>query len=191
LLRGLCMDCGRPREASGSASYCSPCRTRRAAANNEHSRATRLSAVYHYSGQNPRCACCGEAGLAFLTLDHVNNDGAEHRRRHKGHQGTYRQLKADGYPPGIQVLCYNCNMARSAYGSCPHRWPVEPERESGGPTARPGRSTRSSPSASSPPDAASPLKVCRRCGETKPAERVLRQPPDPERPGVVVRRLRA
>jgi hypothetical protein len=27
-----------------------------------------------------RCACCGEFERDFLTLDHVNNDGAEHRR---------------------------------------------------------------------------------------------------------------
>ena len=25
------------------------------------------------------CSCCGETEPAFLTIDHVNNDGAEHR----------------------------------------------------------------------------------------------------------------
>jgi hypothetical protein len=27
-----------------------------------------------------RCACCGEAEPLFLSLDHVNNDGAAHRK---------------------------------------------------------------------------------------------------------------
>lgn len=34
--------------------------------------------VFDHYGE--RCACCGETERLFLTLDHVNNDGAEHRR---------------------------------------------------------------------------------------------------------------
>ena len=26
------------------------------------------------------CACCGESELAFLSIDHINDNGAEHRR---------------------------------------------------------------------------------------------------------------
>lgn len=74
-----------------------------------------------------RCICCGEQELAFLTLDHVDNDGAEHRRllRAQGSAGVgfYSYLRARGYPnkPRLQVLCYNCNCGKRANnGICPH-----------------------------------------------------------------------
>lgn len=66
-----------------------------------------------------RCACCGETELVFLTLDHVNNDGATHRRR-LGHTTPYSHLRRMGYPPGFQVLCFNCNFAKQ-FGPCPHK----------------------------------------------------------------------
>jgi len=63
------------------------------------------------------CACCGETKRHFLTIDHINNDGAEHRRK-VGH--TYSWLKKNNFPPGFQVLCYNCNCSKGFYGQCPH-----------------------------------------------------------------------
>jgi hypothetical protein len=73
-----------------------------------------------YGGEAPACACCGEQGAAFLTLDHVNNGGNAHRRQ-KGNQGVYHELRRAGYPAGFQVLCFNCNVARRFYGHCPHQ----------------------------------------------------------------------
>lgn len=72
------------------------------------------------------CACCGEKRLEFLTIDHVNNDGAAHRRklfgesRQIGGARFYRVLKRQGFPVGFRVLCFNCNIARGFYGQCPH-----------------------------------------------------------------------
>ena len=68
------------------------------------------------------CACCRETRLPFLTVEHKNGDGAEHRRRTRGHGGiaTYLDLKRMGFPQGpYEVLCFNCNHARY-YGGCPH-----------------------------------------------------------------------
>ena len=79
----------------------------------------RAETLFAYSGAQPRCACCGEQRLAFLTLDHVNNGGRAHRRQ-KGNQGVYHELRRAGYPPGFRVLCFNCNLARGSYGSWPH-----------------------------------------------------------------------
>lgn len=67
------------------------------------------------------CACCGETNPNFLTLDHVKNDGSRHRESF-----TCQQAMADarrqGYPVhNYQLLCFNCNMAREAYGECPHK----------------------------------------------------------------------
>jgi len=68
----------------------------------------------HYSNGVARCAHCRGEDLVVLCLDHVNDDGAYHRRTlgiHGGYE-TYRRLKRDGFPEGYQVLCYNCNMRK-------------------------------------------------------------------------------
>ena len=69
--------------------------------------------IARYGGQ---CACCGEASLCFLTIDHVHNDGNEHRGSQGRMKGAsiYRWLKTEGFPQDgrFQVLCYNCNCAK-------------------------------------------------------------------------------
>lgn len=81
---------------------------------------TRRAALQAYGG---RCACCGEANVRFLTIDHINSDGAEHKRQTNGKsQKIARWLKANNYPEGFQVLCYNCNCGRAMNdGICPHK----------------------------------------------------------------------
>lgn len=79
----------------------------------------------HYSNGKNCCACCGESQFEFLTLDHVNEDGA--KKRGKTRQGGviyYRKLVRENYPDGYQILCYNCNCSRSLRsknGICPHQ----------------------------------------------------------------------
>lgn len=70
-----------------------------------------------------RCVCCGERELTFLTLDHVNNDGSDHRKWLKANSKDLTQWIVDNdFPDTIQVLCYNCNLGRSLNGGvCPHR----------------------------------------------------------------------
>ncbi|MFA5706889.1 MAG: HNH endonuclease [Candidatus Neomarinimicrobiota bacterium] len=67
-----------------------------------------------------KCACCGETEWKFLSLDHVDNDGAEHRRK-IGQSRIYEWAEDNGYPDNLQLLCYNCNMAKAFYGKCPHQ----------------------------------------------------------------------
>jgi hypothetical protein len=86
-------------------------------------RKAKIDACNAYGG--PICACCGEHRIEFLTLDHINNDGAEHRRQlfgtaKIGGPRLYRALQKLGYPPGLRVLCFNCNCARGFCGYCPH-----------------------------------------------------------------------
>jgi hypothetical protein len=70
------------------------------------------------------CACCGENTPQFLGVDHVHNDGAEHRRELGGATGGkfYAWLKRNGFPRDgrFQLLCHNCNLAKALYGECPH-----------------------------------------------------------------------
>ena len=78
----------------------------------------RTEAIAAYGG---RCACCGESEPAFLTFDHVNDDGSAHRRE-IGHDGKMICIwaKKNGYPKSLQLLCCNCNNAK-ARGGCPHK----------------------------------------------------------------------
>jgi hypothetical protein len=68
-----------------------------------------------------KCSCCGETEKLFLTIDHVNNDGAEMRKN--GHKDrVYKYLIDNDYPQGFQVLCMNCNFGKHRNGGvCPHR----------------------------------------------------------------------
>jgi hypothetical protein len=72
-----------------------------------------------------KCTCCGESEFIFLAIDHINGNGAQHRReiRGKGNSGAgyhmYAWLKRNNYPEGFQILCHNCNWAKSR-GGCPH-----------------------------------------------------------------------
>ncbi len=77
----------------------------------------RVEAIEKYGG---RCVCCGEDEYKFLTIDHINNDGAEHRKKVPISYLT-EWLKRNKYPSGFQLLCYNCNMAKGHYGTCPHK----------------------------------------------------------------------
>ncbi len=99
----------------------------------------KFEVLSHYARGPPKCACCGESLIEFLTLNHVNGDGATHRRsltipgamkNRRGKIGSgqtgghrfYSWLKQMGYPSDIElnVLCWNCNAAIGFFKICPH-----------------------------------------------------------------------
>ena len=70
------------------------------------------------------CRCCGEKHPAFLTLDHVNGNGAAHRRKvGSGGSKLYRWIIRHKFPKQMfRVLCWNCNVGRQLNGGiCPHK----------------------------------------------------------------------
>jgi hypothetical protein len=69
------------------------------------------------------CRCCGETEEAFLTIDHINNDGAQHSKRHNPDRNrrSYKWYVKEGFPSDLQTLCWNCNSAKRKYGECPHK----------------------------------------------------------------------
>ncbi len=73
-----------------------------------------------------KCACCGESTFEFLTMDHINNNGAQHRKEIKT-SNIYAWLRRTGYTAeGFRVLCWNCNCSRGFLGFCPHKGrPIE------------------------------------------------------------------
>jgi hypothetical protein len=114
----MCVYCGKKPAADGII-HCATCREYVRAKGKLSYRRLRDIVFAAYGGA--KCACCGEAEIAFLQIDHVNGDGAEHRRVLKSSSKIYRWLKVNGFPPGFQVLCANCNHAKGRYGVCPHQ----------------------------------------------------------------------
>lgn len=77
------------------------------------------------------CACCGESRIAFLQIDHINNDGSAHRRRlgmkveggmrAGGYQRRFYFEIIGGKKDGLQLMCANCNWGKARNGGiCPH-----------------------------------------------------------------------
>lgn len=84
-------------------------------ATTKSNRKIRLEVLEHYG---KICKCCGVTNYEFLTLHHVNNDGATHRKEIGAH--IYRWAKKNGFPNSLEVNCMNCNWAKGKYGYCPH-----------------------------------------------------------------------
>ncbi len=124
---GICVSCGkRPISKPQSESFCSDCLAYRRANDRKYRSKVRDALFDIYGGRI--CSCCGETEDKFLSFDHVQEDGAEHRRllgREGASNGTltslYRDLRKAGFPPVLQVLCHNCNMGKHLNGgTCPH-----------------------------------------------------------------------
>lgn len=84
--------------------------------NREYFRRIRKETIQHYGN---KCVCCGETQYEFLSFDHINGAGKQHRKL----TGTSLSmwLRRNNYPAGFQVLCHNCNQAKGWWGMCPHK----------------------------------------------------------------------
>jgi hypothetical protein len=82
----------------------------------------KLLVLRHYGSE---CYCCGESDDRFLTLDHIDGNGKEHRtqvKRQSSGSYFYRWVRDQGFPPLFQVACFNCNVGRHWNGGvCPHQ----------------------------------------------------------------------
>lgn len=86
----------------------------------------KIAALKAYGGGEIKCACCGETGIDFLCLDHIDNNGSQERREKNYGLGTsfLKWLKVHKYPKNLrlQTLCFNCNMSkRINKGICIHK----------------------------------------------------------------------
>ena len=78
--------------------------------NTEWRKSVRLETLRHYSEGDPLCQICGERNITFLTIDHIEGGGSEHRRKiTRGGYATYIWLRQHKFPEGFRVLCFNCN----------------------------------------------------------------------------------
>lgn len=117
---GLCRSCERPR---GRGALCDTHAERARAQVREKAARYWDLVITHYGG----CVCCGEETKEFLTIDHVNGNGQEHRKEIGGGGATLaRWLVENDFPEDLRLLCFNCNLGRERNGGvCPH------ERERG------------------------------------------------------------
>ncbi len=129
----ICLRCGADiMPMNANQKFCSPCKPLAAQelgrANDKAYRQRFRDKVWHlvfghYSSGSFACACCGESEPDFLTLDHINNDGGRQRKMTDigGGNRFYYWLLRNGFPPGIQVYCSNCNSSKGKHGECVHK----------------------------------------------------------------------
>lgn len=74
----------------------------------------------------PRCACCEENRIEFLTLDHIGGKGLKVGKGNNKAFKTVLQLELwlikNNFPEGYRCLCYNCNCSLGHFGYCPHEF---------------------------------------------------------------------
>jgi hypothetical protein len=95
--------------------------------NKELREKARFEVLTHYGGNPPRCACCGEENIKFLTIDHTKNNGYAHRKLiGEGSLRMYLWIIKNKFPKEFQILCFNCNLGRGVNkGICPHKEKVK------------------------------------------------------------------
>jgi 5-methylcytosine-specific restriction endonuclease McrA len=82
----------------------------------EKARILKKAQVFSHYGS--KCACCGMTDVRFLTVDHIANGKGNPALREVG--DIYTHLIKHNFPSNFQILCWNCNCAKGAYGRCPH-----------------------------------------------------------------------
>lgn len=85
----------------------------------------KLIVMNHYSNNDPKCANCGIDALSVLCIDHIYNDGADHKRKLNkngkkqiGNTDLLRDIIKNNFPPRYQVLCFNCNYHKEFLRKC-------------------------------------------------------------------------
>lgn len=72
----------------------------------------------HYGEGKLICVQCGYSDSRALSLDHINNNGAEERKKLFGRKQPnprfWEILIKLGYPEGYQTLCMNCQFIKEA-----------------------------------------------------------------------------
>lgn len=122
-----------PRHSTGYRSMCRNCEN---ATRKRPKHQPRPATLIRYKGKvldhyGAKCSCCNEANTRFLSVDHIDDNGHDHKgrgkHRYKG-ETLYRLLVRLGFPAGIRILCFNCNIGRrNNKGTCPHRDEIRPD----------------------------------------------------------------
>lgn len=116
--KGLCIRCGKIPHLKNQ-SRCEKCQQISTEVVRKSKAKLRDQVFTAYGGYV--CKCCGETGRRFLSIDHIDESGSEHRKIVDA-ATFYSWLRRNKYPKGFQVLCHNCNFAKGLCGGiCPHK----------------------------------------------------------------------
>ena len=122
-LLGICLQCGKNPAVDGRV-RCAACiekrRDHRSPQKTYHRQDIARLRAQTFAAYGGKCACCGEATPEFLSVDHIDGYQRASGEPRSGATFLYRWLRRRGFPPGFQVLCFNCNLARGFFGRCPH-----------------------------------------------------------------------
>ena len=68
----------------------------------------------YYGNGELACLQCSFSDVRALSIDHIDNDGSEDKKKHGKNGGNYFYLwlKRHGYPEGYQTLCMNCQFIK-------------------------------------------------------------------------------
>ena len=106
---GLCVSCGQKRVIPKKR-FCLQCWQKNKASKIKANLRVKDEVFAHYGGY--KCKSCGITDPLVLAIDHIKNDGAEHRKKKGVGTLLYQWLKQNNFPKGFQVLCYNCNIRK-------------------------------------------------------------------------------
>ena len=113
-INNQCIECKKPKSDIEIFQHCDECRLKKKIRRQE----IRKKIFDHY-GQKCNCSCgCNTTNPRHLTLDHIENNGAAHRKEVGTSLYFYRWVIRNNFPDDLQVLCFNCNCAKSNYGGC-------------------------------------------------------------------------
>lgn len=71
-----------------------------------------------------KCECCGFADFSALSIDHIDGNGAAHRKSLNMGGGSnfyVHVLKNIETIDQYRILCHNCNLCLGLNGYCPHQ----------------------------------------------------------------------
>ena len=112
--KGFCVECGKKESARWSSNekgtICHTCEMVC------YRQKIKLVVFGHYSKGKPVCCVkgCNIDDMDMLALDHINDDGAVHRKKVNARTGTfmYEWAIRNNFPPIFNIMCWNHNIKK-------------------------------------------------------------------------------
>lgn len=102
-----------------SRTWCNQNPEARANINQRHDE-KRWNIILEHYGAFCHCPKCSERNWMFLTISHLNNDGAKQKKEANG-KHLIDFIIEHNFPTDITIECWNCNEGRIRNnGVCPH-----------------------------------------------------------------------
>ena len=122
-LQEFCLNKNRPLGRSNTCRSCGAISTRRWGENNldkkrktafEWRQRLKEEILKHYGNGKAACVICGHSNIKALSIDHLEGRGKSHRASlgYSHGVGFYLWLRREGFPPGYQTLCMNCQWEK-------------------------------------------------------------------------------